>query len=301
MTKRITYILLLLVAVLPASHAYRDLEAGTFLTRDPIGYSDGPNVYCYVHCNPITHFDAFGLDGNEITDGENIFDTDPNFSSGEYSSLEMNAFDVGAQVAAESVDAIAGSAPVVAQSAVEIAASTFIPGVGEVMDVATVADPNAPGWARGLSAATLAYSAYTLGVGPNGGAFARAGSRMDDALRAGGESLPSNPVPDTMARVVPAGTDLATLGAPGSADTFVTAVDDIAGLNASDIAVRLTIPESATGFNVIEFSTPQSGVATPVSRSTPGFVGGGQTAGGAREFVIPNQAIPDDAVIRSVK
>ncbi len=40
---------------------YRDLETGTFLTRDPIGYADGPNVYCYVHCNPITRFDAWGL------------------------------------------------------------------------------------------------------------------------------------------------------------------------------------------------------------------------------------------------
>ena len=44
---------------------YRDLETGTFLTRDPIGYADGPNVYCYVHCNPITHFDAFGLQAAE--------------------------------------------------------------------------------------------------------------------------------------------------------------------------------------------------------------------------------------------
>ena len=40
---------------------YRDIETGTFLTRDPIGYEDGPNVYCYVHCNPITGFDPYGL------------------------------------------------------------------------------------------------------------------------------------------------------------------------------------------------------------------------------------------------
>jgi RHS repeat-associated protein len=40
---------------------FRDLETGVFLTRDPIGYADGPNVYCYVHCNPITHFDPLGL------------------------------------------------------------------------------------------------------------------------------------------------------------------------------------------------------------------------------------------------
>ncbi len=40
---------------------FRDLETGVFLTRDPIGYGDGPNIYCYVHCNPITKFDALGL------------------------------------------------------------------------------------------------------------------------------------------------------------------------------------------------------------------------------------------------
>lgn len=45
---------------------FRDLETGTFLTRDPIGFADGPNVYCYVHCNPITKFDALGLNQEEV-------------------------------------------------------------------------------------------------------------------------------------------------------------------------------------------------------------------------------------------
>jgi RHS repeat-associated protein len=58
---------------------YRDLETGTFTTRDPIGYADGPNAYCYVHCNPITQFDAFGLSGqdsNETADDvmEQVYD-----------------------------------------------------------------------------------------------------------------------------------------------------------------------------------------------------------------------------------
>ncbi|MBC8205828.1 MAG: hypothetical protein H8E68_01595 [Kiritimatiellaeota bacterium] len=44
---------------------YRDLDTGTFMTRDPIGYKDGPNIYCYVHCNPITKFDALGLWSSE--------------------------------------------------------------------------------------------------------------------------------------------------------------------------------------------------------------------------------------------
>jgi RHS repeat-associated protein len=59
---------------------YRDLETGTFLTRDPIGYADGPNVYCYVHCNPITKFDAFGLSetGDELQQKvvEKVVETD---------------------------------------------------------------------------------------------------------------------------------------------------------------------------------------------------------------------------------
>ncbi|TCO81905.1 RHS repeat-associated protein [Chthoniobacter flavus] len=40
---------------------YRDLETGTFITRDPAGFIDGPNVYAYVRQNPWTRFDPEGL------------------------------------------------------------------------------------------------------------------------------------------------------------------------------------------------------------------------------------------------
>lgn len=110
-----------------------------------------------------------------------------------------------------------------------------------------------------------------------------------------------NPVPSTMARVIHEGVPATTLGRLGASDVFVTAADDIAGMSAAQIAERLTIPQSPTGFRVIEFPTPQSGVASPVFRTDPGFVGGGRTAGGAREFVIPNQPIPPGAVTRSVR
>ena len=40
---------------------YRDLEFGIFLTRDPAGFVDGPNVYTYVRQNPWTFFDPLGL------------------------------------------------------------------------------------------------------------------------------------------------------------------------------------------------------------------------------------------------
>ncbi|MDF1816966.1 MAG: hypothetical protein P1V20_32495, partial [Verrucomicrobiales bacterium] len=41
---------------------YRDAETGVFLTRDPAGFVDGPNLYTYVRQNPWTAFDPLGLD-----------------------------------------------------------------------------------------------------------------------------------------------------------------------------------------------------------------------------------------------
>jgi RHS repeat-associated protein len=111
----------------------------------------------------------------------------------------------------------------------------------------------------------------------------------------------ANPVSSTLARVIPEGVPAKTLGRPDAADVFVTATDDIAGMNAAQIAERLTIPESPTGFRIIEFPTPQTGAASPVFRTDPGFIGGGRTLGGAREFVIPNGPIPAGSSIRSVQ
>jgi hypothetical protein len=72
-------------------------------------------------------------------------------------------------------------------------------------------------------------------------------------------------------------------------------------MNASQIADRLTIPNSRSGFRVIEFNTPLIGLASPINRTNPGFVGFGRTAGGAREFVIPNQTIPSGSTIRIIQ
>jgi hypothetical protein len=72
-------------------------------------------------------------------------------------------------------------------------------------------------------------------------------------------------------------------------------------MNASQIANRLTIPESSSGFQVIEFPTPSSGLSTPLESSSPGFIRGGTTRGGAREFNVPNQPIPAISTTRIVK
>jgi RHS repeat-associated protein len=39
---------------------YYSPEMGRFLQRDPIGYSDGMNLYEYVHSNPLKYYDPFG-------------------------------------------------------------------------------------------------------------------------------------------------------------------------------------------------------------------------------------------------
>jgi Novel toxin 10 len=84
-------------------------------------------------------------------------------------------------------------------------------------------------------------------------------------------------------------------------DVFVTAASDIEGLGTAGIAERLTIPESGS-FTIFQFpSANVVGIASPINRSNVGFVGGGLTGGGAREFVIPNGPLPEGTKIRIVR
>ena len=104
----------------------------------------------------------------------------------------------------------------------------------------------------------------------------------------------ANPIPENFARVVPGDINPKSLGAPSAADVFVTDAKALEGLTAKEIAKKLTIPESPSGFRIVVFPSKNvSGIATPINRINPGFVGGGKTAGGAPEFVIPNGPLPE--------
>src|SRR6202012_5113507 len=72
-------------------------------------------------------------------------------------------------------------------------------------------------------------------------------------------------LPSTLARVIPNGIPAVNLGAPGAADVFVTTPEAIEGLDSAGIAQALTIPESPSGFQVIQFSTPEEGSPLPFS------------------------------------
>jgi RHS repeat-associated protein len=52
---------------------YYDPEVGRYISRDPIGYGDGLNVYLYVHNNPINHIDPLGLSDAESQGAQEIF------------------------------------------------------------------------------------------------------------------------------------------------------------------------------------------------------------------------------------
>ena|GEM_PF-6088802 len=62
----------------------------------------------------------------------------------------------------------------------------------------------------------------------------------------------------------------------------------------------LMFPMLSQSFTVVEFTTPAEGLASPVFRNNAGFVGGGRTAGGVREFVLPNGPLPAGATVRRV-
>jgi RHS repeat-associated protein len=40
---------------------YYDTTIGRWITTDPAGYQDGPNLYAYVHNNPLSKHDLYGL------------------------------------------------------------------------------------------------------------------------------------------------------------------------------------------------------------------------------------------------
>lgn len=116
------------------------------------------------------------------------------------------------------------------------------------------------------------------------------------------ETRLNNPLPELLARVFATSVGGIThLGPSDEDDVYVTAAEDIEGLNAREMWHRLAIRE-APAYYVIEFPTERvhGTVASPVFRAHQCFVGGGRTPGGAREFIIPNQPIPPDATIREV-
>ena len=84
----------------------------------------------------------------------------------------------------------------IGQTSAEVGGS-FIPGVGEALDLAVIADPSSTWWETGLAYGSLLVSGFTLGIAPNAGAFIRGGTRFSDTFggvaEGGVRNVPSTP------------------------------------------------------------------------------------------------------------
>jgi RHS repeat-associated protein len=85
---------------------YRDLDTGMFISRDPAGFVDGPNLYTYVIQNPWTSFDPEGLFvpgvGLVISAGFEVSDT-ARYVTG-YSSAKEYGMDTALNIASAAAD-----------------------------------------------------------------------------------------------------------------------------------------------------------------------------------------------------
>ncbi len=81
---------------------------------------------------------------------------------------------------------------------------------------------------------------------------------------------------------------------PGSREAFVTSSRELpANFSRKQIANLLAIGEENVG-GILRFRLKDpTGLASPIRRNIPGFVGGGRTGGGLPEFVIPNRSVRD--------
>lgn len=130
------------------------------------------------------------------------------------------------------------------------------------------------------------------------------GKGMNEVFKQSGNDVEiSNPLPakGIYARVMPE--KFAKLLQEGriklspNSDSWVTAAEDLKGITSTEeMANKLTLidKEGALRLNsnaVVEFRLKNPlGIASPINRVDPGFIGGGRTMGGAREFIIPSDA-----------
>ncbi len=81
---------------------YRDLDTGSFINKDPLGFVDGPNLYTYVNQNPWTSFDPQGLWG--------IFGFEFSGRSAEEAAHDIGSFTFGVYTGASKLVSGAGQA-----------------------------------------------------------------------------------------------------------------------------------------------------------------------------------------------
>jgi RHS repeat-associated protein len=151
-----------------------------WLNRDPMGEWGGINLYGFVGNRPINEVDPYGLfvldeDGFPILGTGTAMDSyiwDPEMAA-EIRAAEQQV-----------LDEILGIGKGVAMMG-----ASMCPWVGEGMDAATAADPEAPWWDRGLALGSLGINGLSGGVLPNYSALRMARRAATPSGRALGQAL----------------------------------------------------------------------------------------------------------------
>jgi RHS repeat-associated protein len=275
---------------------YLDTRLGRWTAPDPLavrelGAADA-DVYGYVGGRVTGSHDPDGL-APHIVFGAAVggfvagaVEGYQQYQAGHFDGRALTVAVVGGS-ASGAMAAMTGGASLATQATVGAVTNAYI---GTVSRVAT---------RRDVTPETVAADAASGAAGPLiGRAFSRGAKAIGGGKAASGEIAAggvTNPIPARMARVVPAEfAGGARLGAPSATEAWVTAADDLAGIMTSEgLSSRLTLVDRSGSLipgprAVIEFDAVTEGLASPVLRDAPGFVGRGMTAGGAREFVLPN-------------
>ncbi len=173
---------------------YRDLETGTWLSRDPAGFVDGPNLYAYVQQNPWTKFDPDGLFWSAIvTAGFAAYDT-YQYATGQTSGAEyaqamaLNGAALVADIATAGqgggLAVRAANATVRVAKAVDRASNAYDTGVAVVENGGNLVSAIGDGDGRGALRA-----AANLAIDAGGGKK----SKADGGFRGGPHSQTSKP------------------------------------------------------------------------------------------------------------
>lgn len=178
---------LIVVTAMPAM-AYREPETGVFLTRDPAGFVDGPNLYAYANQNPWTKFDPEGLWLEDLAiavpsigiGAKSFWD---NVRGGKFGSAALDAAGIVADVGAAALPAIPGGAGLaIRASRAAIAAARKVDKVATVARGA-VGTVEAAAGGEGLNAVVGGASAVLGARSPMpGGRTARATREASQGL-----------------------------------------------------------------------------------------------------------------------
>ncbi|MCX7683011.1 MAG: polymorphic toxin type 10 domain-containing protein [Anaerolineae bacterium] len=153
-------------------------------------------------------------------------------------------------------------------------------------------DPNASEADKAAATANLALTAAFEAAEP------------DDLLPS---SRLARVLPRDIAELIEAGNLDVTLARPSEPDVFVTAAADLSHYRTQrSVERRLALPPSDKPRSVVSFDydVNKGSIASPINRPYPEFVPGGRTAGGAREWVIPNRPLRElvgQGIVRNIR